>query len=35
MDLLEYLSMSFLDFKFVMIHIIDKIFVLIKNYLDL
>ena len=32
MDLLEYLRMSLLNFNFVMIYIIHKIFVLLKNH---
>ena len=34
MDLLEDLRMSLLNFNFVMIHIIHKILVLIKNHLN-
>ena len=34
MDLLENLRMSLLNFNFVMIHIIHKILVLIKNHLN-
>ena len=34
MDLLEDLRMSVLNFNFVMIHIIQKILVLIKNQLN-
>ena len=34
MDLLEDLRMSLLNFKFIMIHIIHKILVLIKTHLN-
>ena len=34
MDLLEDLRMALLNLNFVMIHIIHKMLVLIKNYLD-
>ena len=34
MDLLEDLRMLLLNFNFVMIHIIHKILVLIKNYMN-
>ena len=34
MDLLEDLKMSLLSFKFVMIYVIHKILVLLKNHLN-
>ena len=34
MDLLEYLKISLLNFSFVIIYIIHKMLVLLKNYLN-